>query len=438
MTQSVNRKPGGPTGAPAGRRRARAVWLALHKWLGLTLGLWLAIVGLTGAMLVFHKELDVWLNPQVFRVTPPPGGLPHPPDAIVAAARAAAPEDAIFTRAEFPPGADRSYVFSLTINGLRGDEEWRLFVDPYTAAVTGRRLERAAGDIFPRAVVPFLFDLHYSLLLPARLGRPIAGYAALAALASCAVGLFLWWPARGKWRRALTIRPGASVERLTHDAHRSLGVYGWPILFTLLLSGASFNLPATFRAGVKLFSPGTEAAAGGAVDLAAGNASEGAPLSLATAMAVADRHTPGGRFDWFIAADALSSAHMLCKRGLSQVHRFIDSRCFVIDQNSGALLRVADAASGTRGDALLAWLPELHSGRAFGWPGRLAVFVMGLACPAILITGVMRWRHKRRARRLVEIRRTPARRLAPELPLSLAQRRSGVTPCGRGTARPPR
>jgi hypothetical protein len=50
-------------------RRQR--WLAVHLWLGLTLGLLLSIYGITGSILVFHAEIARvgWgetTNPNIF------------------------------------------------------------------------------------------------------------------------------------------------------------------------------------------------------------------------------------------------------------------------------------------------------------------------------------------------------------------------------------
>src|SRR5262245_20819796 len=42
---------------------ARSTWVWLHGWLGLNLGLWFALVGLTGSVLVFEDEVDAFLNP---------------------------------------------------------------------------------------------------------------------------------------------------------------------------------------------------------------------------------------------------------------------------------------------------------------------------------------------------------------------------------------
>jgi uncharacterized iron-regulated membrane protein len=35
----------------------------VHRWLGIGLGAWFALVGLTGSILVFEDPIDAWLNP---------------------------------------------------------------------------------------------------------------------------------------------------------------------------------------------------------------------------------------------------------------------------------------------------------------------------------------------------------------------------------------
>ena len=59
-------------------------WFSVHRWLGIVLGLWFALVGLTGAILVYEEPLDAWLNPHLLRsasrgaVLPPEReSLPH-------------------------------------------------------------------------------------------------------------------------------------------------------------------------------------------------------------------------------------------------------------------------------------------------------------------------------------------------------------------------
>ncbi|MBM4259546.1 MAG: PepSY domain-containing protein [Deltaproteobacteria bacterium] len=45
-----------------------------------------------------------------------------------------------------------------------------------------------------------------------------------------------------------------------------------------------------------------------------------------------------------------------------------------------------DTQSGTAGDIFLQWMLPLHSGDAFGLPGRLLVCLDGLLCPVLYLT----------------------------------------------------
>ena len=73
--------------------------------------------------------------------------------------------------------------------------------------------------------------------------------------------------------------------------------------------------------------------------------------------------------------------------------------CAVIDPNSGEILQIKDPAHGNGGDVFMQWQWPLHSGLAFGWTGRILVFVTGLICPLMFVTGVIRWLQKRKAQR---------------------------------------
>ncbi len=45
--------------------RSRPKWFTVHRWLGISLGVWFALVGLSGAILVFEDPIDAWLNPHL-------------------------------------------------------------------------------------------------------------------------------------------------------------------------------------------------------------------------------------------------------------------------------------------------------------------------------------------------------------------------------------
>ncbi|MGH8612833.1 MAG: PepSY domain-containing protein, partial [Gammaproteobacteria bacterium] len=70
----------------------------MHLWLGLILGLCLSVFGITGSILVFHQEIDEWLNPDLLIVAPPVAGASYRPfEQLQEAAEAVMPKDAKLT-----------------------------------------------------------------------------------------------------------------------------------------------------------------------------------------------------------------------------------------------------------------------------------------------------------------------------------------------------
>jgi PKHD-type hydroxylase len=54
---------------PRARTAPRGLWLQIHLWLGLTLGIVGALLGVTGSLLVYDSAIDGWLNPGRYRLT---------------------------------------------------------------------------------------------------------------------------------------------------------------------------------------------------------------------------------------------------------------------------------------------------------------------------------------------------------------------------------
>lgn len=384
------------------RQKLRSVWLAIHRWLGLTLGLFIAVIGLSGSVLVFYQEIDEWLNPELLTVSPPSAQAAYRPmDEILAAADAAAPNGAELVFANYPRTPQTAISFSYAKSDDVGETNWEVFVNPYTSQVTDTRLIRSSEQWFSRVFVYFLFELHINLLMPSKWGSTIVGIIAICAIVSIIVGLLLWWPSPKNWRRAFAVRWRSSSQRLTYDLHQVFGIYTWIVVFALLVSGIYFNLPGTFMGAVRAFSPQTT----DGYALTSSSKSEGGrPLTIAQAIAIADRHSPGGRTFWIYPATDETATIRIYKKELTSIHPVFHVRAHVIDQHNGKILHTEDVVTGTAGDAFIAWQWPLHSGQAFGMTGRILVLLSGLACVSLFVTGILRWLQKRRARRRVMLR----------------------------------
>jgi uncharacterized iron-regulated membrane protein len=280
---------------------------------------------------------------------------------------------------------------------------WYVFVDPYTARTLAHWRVKKEGQWFRREFSGFLYDLHYKLLLPADIGNPLVGIFAILALASVIIGVYLWWPKKGKWYRALSFKRGASSQRFVFDLHNLSGIYLLPVLAVVLLSGVYFNLPKQFYWIIRQFSPDTVEYYGYSVQ-SIPPSPDIQSIGLARAFDIARTRFPEGRPELIKNALTSESAYRICNKQVASVSAFADTRCVHIDQYSGEILRFSASDSHTGGDTFARWQLPLHSGKAFGLPGRILVFLSGVALPVLFISGVIRWLQKRRAARLKKAR----------------------------------
>lgn len=377
----------------------RKLWLIVHLYLGLVLGFFLSLFGLTGSILVFYEEINELLYPVYMTVSASVQGEKafQPLSNIVIAATAAIPTNAKLSVVQYPKDTSSSYKFNYQIPVASGEKTdvWQLFVNPYSAKVLGSMMISKADAIFPQTFMGIIFSLHFALLA-GETGGIIVGIVAMILVFSVLSGLILWWPLTGKWRRVLTIKRHTSVERFNHDLHQSFGFYSSLPLLLILISGVYMNLPAQFMAVVKLFSPTTESFADNPKSILVKNAK---PIGLANALNAARSHYPGGRINWLSLADGAEGVYVISLIDLPNLSHFWSERQIIVDQYSGKILKVQDPSNRkSAGQTVVDWQWPLHSGKAFGWTGRVLVFLSGLACPLLFVTGVIRWLQKRNAK----------------------------------------
>lgn len=379
----------------------RKTWLAVHLWLGLALGLFLSIFGITGSILVFQAEINELLSPQLLTITVPETHPAYRPlEDIFQAGQAAMPEKAVNTFADYP--RNDAVAFKLMYALPVADavtEHWEVYVNPYTAQFIGKRLKTSSDSVIPKTFIGLVFELHYALLLGEDLGYTVVGIMGVLLIISVLTGLILWWPLTGKWRQAVTIKRKASAERLNFDLHKTAGFYITVVLVPVLFSGVYMDIPERVVPVLELFSPVTYR-----YWFQSHPSANSKSINLSEAVAIAEQRYPTGRPDWLYGAIQPTSTYTVCKDGVAEQGSWLHRRCVVIDQYSGKILDVDDPAIGTAGEVFTHWQWPLHSGQAFGWTGRILVFLSGLACPLLFVTGVIRWMQKRTAKNRVHAR----------------------------------
>ena len=216
----------------------RATVLRLHRWTGLTAGLVLAFMAITGISIAYRPQLEPILNPDL--LTAPACDARLPLDKLVENARAAHPEGELdYVRiTAAAAGAARTPAVQIRIATPRGEglrpKQDDLFLDPCTGRFLGQR-DRYDG------VLAQLEQLHRFRFMDG--GYLITGTCALLlVLVLVAGGLYMWWPRGGRrLKSAVTVDLAASRHRPL-DRHKVVGVYAFAIIGLSALTG----LPQSF------------------------------------------------------------------------------------------------------------------------------------------------------------------------------------------------
>ncbi|MEE7625608.1 PepSY-associated TM helix domain-containing protein [Methylobacter sp. Wu8] len=375
----------------------RKNWLVVHLWLGLSLGLLLSIYGVTGSILVFHEEIDEWLNSELLIVKPPEHSAAYRPlAAVFEAGRKVMPTQAKHTFATYPRNEQAAFKLRYAVTAADGVHEmWQVAVDPYTAQVTGKRLLERSDSVIPQTFIDFIFKLHYALLIKSHdVSTVVVGLSGALLMISVLTGLIVWWPLTGRWRQALTVKRKASAERLHYDLHKTAGFYTALVLLPVLFSGIYMVLPHNVVPVLELFSPVTYRYWFRSTPPVGSTQA----IGMDEAVAIALQRYPAGRPHSIYGAPEPTKTYTVCQNGVDAPGSLLQRRCLVMDRYSGKILDLDDPTIGTAGEVFTQWQWPLHSGQAFGMTGRILVFLTGLACPLLFVTGLIRWQQKRRAK----------------------------------------
>lgn len=207
----------------------------LHFWLSLPSGLFITVICLTGAIMVFQQELLEIFNKERY-FTGARIQNPLPLDSLVAGTNRQLQNDGI-AAVKIYARPDRNIEAS-----LRSGARSYVYINPYTAEITG--YYNARSGFFHKVMA-----LHRWLMLPGReTGRLIVGISTLCLIVILITGIIRWWG-----NRSFQIKRKASAARKIYDLHRILGIYTAILLLVCSLSGLMWSF-GWYRQGVaKLF-----------------------------------------------------------------------------------------------------------------------------------------------------------------------------------------
>lgn len=358
----------------------RRLWLRVHRWLGLSVGLVFVLIGLTGSALVFDHAIDEWLNPALLTSTAS-GERTSVEQVIAAAEEHYAAEALSVTKPRIANGVWSVWFTS----GTKTQPSYTaVYVDPYTATVTGQRT-------WGNDLMSWVYRLHYQLAAGTT-GAIVVGIIGLLVMISIVSGVYLWWPMwRHSWRSGFSVRSG---KRLSFDLHKVVGIVSALLLMVLAFTGVFMEFHSQCVAAIKTVAKVTEPPE--EAELKSNIINGATPLTADAAIAVASRICSSGVFDHLHPPLGADGHYEVAFRQANEVQSTYGRSQVFLDQYSGEVLAIRLPNESTIADAFIASQFPLHSGEALGLGGRLAVFVSGLTPAILYVTGFLVWRRKTR------------------------------------------
>jgi uncharacterized iron-regulated membrane protein len=376
--------------------RGRRLWLEVHLYLGLVAGVVFMVLGLTGSVLVFSGSIDRALNPELatrFDGEAAPAVLP---DEVLEVLDRALGQRPYMLEAPTHPG-DHYLAFLPPAHGSSASRA--VLVDAESAEIVA---DRSWGDFF----VSFCRELHTELFM-GEVGNWIVATLGVLGLVSILTGLYLWWPRKGTWRRALTFHWHRYPAAFNFELHRISGFYLMIVLFVVTASGVYLVMPGPFVAAagaVAEVEPYPESVESPVPESASRR------LTLAESALVVQEHFPGAVVTGYGLPKAPDEALVAYYRGVNEPRSGFGRSALWMNQYTGAVEHVRDYERMSAADKFFAWQILLHNGEFAGAVGEWVVFASGILMALLFGTGFYLWWVKRRVS--VARSRLPSRRPA--------------------------
>ncbi|HZZ92181.1 MAG TPA: PepSY-associated TM helix domain-containing protein [Usitatibacter sp.] len=355
-------------------KSARESVLIVHRWTGLTVGIVLMAVALTGLSMVFRPQLEPRLERALNEVATCSQRMKL--DDLADRAHAAHPHGAI-RQVELAHGA-----YGATV--LRFVDNMGVYIDPCSGRVLG--MQDRWGGVF--GTIEYLHRLRF--LHNTDLSETVLGTLSLTlAFVMVVGGLVAWWPStRRQWKNAWKLRWKLNGAAFELNLHRTYGAYAAIVILAATLASLTFVFDWARTVAYTV----TGSAAPPRKPHSAQQA--GDPASLEQYLGKTLATVP----------DAADITLVLPKKKGDAVEATIIEReaphpnartMLYLDAHTADVLRFEPYAKASPGFKACRWLASLHMGYIGGVFGQILLFAGILAVPVLGFTGIRAWLRRR-------------------------------------------
>jgi uncharacterized iron-regulated membrane protein len=341
--------------------KLRPLIFQVHSWIGLLIGVFIAIMGLTGSGIVFMHQLDHTLNPTLMHVEPQ--GQPQSIDLNIAPVIRLHPNLAVESIELPKTSSDPVMVMMKTAKG----ERLETYVNPYTSQILGER-------IWEKSIVGFMHTLHYTLFA-GKIGQIAVGVEGLLFLMISLTGMLLWTG----WRRlknGLRVRWDSS-KFLNFDLHNVAGFLSGLFLILLAITGTLITVIQ-----IALTEPIVDPPA--IIQ----------PIEqLQSVLQTADHALPDGKISLVIFSPDSQTISIRKKLPQQQTGTF-DLSTVEIDRATGKVISANKVIEPPPMFKVILTAVDLHYGTFGGLTTQILYVVIGVMPTVLLVTGFLLWRRR--------------------------------------------
>jgi uncharacterized iron-regulated membrane protein len=366
----------------------KRAFIKLHRWAGLLLGAWIALVALSGIGMVFSTTFWAWEYGDEQTHVEMRDAPYAAPDLWLAKAEARygrLPNVEGF----FGPRATPMRISAPTIiyTPAGGDAHGVVTVNPYTGEPLANFIADDSWSFVP-------LWLHMSLFLPPSISSWVLVVLSIGLMGFGISGLYIWWPGRKRVRVAAAIVKPTSPINLRRF-HAAVGFWTSPLL---LLVGVTGLMLTKFDWAEAIAAPLGASAEYNPASTPKPLCVPGRATTAGEALAAARMTYPGYELASMFAPYAEAPYFDIWMR---PVHTTVPARGnhqVIVDANCATVLFKRSDAEMQAGDTVLTYVVELHNGRLLGVFGEGLILLQGLAITILPIAGIGLWLWRRKVR----------------------------------------
>lgn len=365
----------------------------IHLWLGLSSGLIVFIIALTGCIYVFSNEFtnayrknDIYITPQEKAISL---------SKLWKSTQQQLGDSYQISWVNVYNNPTKSYIFYAYKSNENGITYFdsvayykSVYVNPYTGKILNIYNEKY--DFFNIVKM-----MHWSLLLSTKIGQPIVGYSTLIFILLLISGIILWWPKNKKnLKQRLTFqwKQTTNWKRKNFDLHNITGFYISSVILIIALTGLVWAF-TWFQALVYIAGSGTTTPPD--LSVAQSIIIENPTLNtIDTALKTTQEkyHSSNGyRLSKPSSSTDIINVYIQQFDGLYYVNHNLQ-----FDQYTGKLLKERTHNDKNFGEKLIHANYDIHVGAILGIPGKIIAFFASLMCATLPLTGFLIWLGKKR------------------------------------------